>query len=152
MIEKAIYIHYGDDKFRAPNPICNCNYFTKPYGGLWASKKGDELGWKSWCEREEFRLDTFDQSFEFTLKDWAKVLVLENEDQLDALPKLGDYIKGSRWLHCHLDFEKLAQEFDAIELADIDKLYWALYGWDCNSILIMNPDIVEVIREGDHAL
>ena len=34
--------------------------------------------------------------------------------------------------------------YDAIEVIDIGKFYWALYGWDCNSILIMNPDIVEV--------
>ena len=45
---------------------------------------------------------------------------------------------------CCLDFEKLSKDYDAIEVIDIGKFYWALYGWDCNSILIMNPDIVEV--------
>lgn len=41
--------------------------------------------------------------------------------------------------------------YDGIELhiseetTDLDKydeLYFALYGWDCDSILIMNPDVV----------
>ena len=153
MIKKPVYIHYGDGQFRTPNPIRNINYFTKPHGGLWASRKDDELGWKDWCEREEFRLDSFDQSFEFTLRDSARVLTLDNLDQLDNLPTINDeqfpYNKGNTFSSCYLDFEKIKQEYDAIELVDIWKFYWALYGWDCNSILIMNPDIVEVIREGD---
>lgn len=42
------------------------------------------------------------------------------------------------------DFEKmLADGIDAVEI-EIDELYYALYGWDCDSILIMNPDIVVV--------
>ena len=45
------------------------------------------------------------------------------------------------------DFEKmLADGWDAIELhlSECGELYWALYGWDCDCILVMNPDIVEV--------
>ena len=47
------------------------------------------------------------------------------------------------------DFEKmLADGWDAIEfrLSEDSELYWALYGWDCDSILVMNPDVVEEIR------
>ena len=55
---------------------------------------------------------------------------------------------------CCLDFELLTYEYDAIELhlsednsrGDfMECLYWVLYGWDCDSILIMNPDVVEVL-------
>ena len=137
----TVYVHYGDDTFREPNPIKNRNLFTKPYGGLWASREGDPEGWKSWCEAEEFRLDMFDQSFRFTLKPGTKVLELSHEDQLASLPQTclcfgGDY---------HLDFEELAKEYDAIEVTDIGCLYFPLYGWDCNSILIMNPEVVEIL-------
>lgn len=103
MIKKPVYIHYGDDLFRTPNPIRNIDLFTKPHGGLWASRKDDEFGWKDWCEMEEFRLDEFDRSFEFSLKDSARILVLENLDQLDNLPKTNDtrfpYKKGDGQVH-----------------------------------------------------
>lgn len=151
---KTVYIHYGHDEFVHPDPIRNRDYFTKPKGGLWASRKDDEFGWKDWCEREDFRLDSFDRSFEFTLKDSANVLVLNNRDQLDFLPqiKYGEryrYHKDDWSSECYLNFEKLSKEYDAIDIPDISPFYWALYGWDCNSILIMNPDIVEVIERKD---
>ena len=36
---------------------------------------------------------------------------------------------------------ELKKEYDAIEIV-IDKLYWDLYGWDCDSILILNKEVV----------
>ena len=45
---------------------------------------------------------------------------------------------------CFLDFEKLSKSYDVIEVnisADRD-LYWELYGWDCDSILVMNPSVI----------
>ena len=149
--EKPVYIHYGHNKFRVPDPIKNVGFFTKPEGGLWASRKGDEIGWKNWCENEEFHLNKLDQSFELTLKDSANILVLKDREQLDYLPGLnydGYFYNKYEWTSgCFLDFEKLSKEYDAIELVNIGQFYWALYGWDCNSILITNPDIVEVIDE-----
>jgi len=142
---KPIYIHYGHDEFLAPDPIVNRDYFTKPRGGLWASRKYGTRTWVDWCRREEFRLDTLYTSFQFVLDDKARVLNLYNEDQLDSLPRLNDYRKEDEFAECHLDFEELKKQYDAVEVIDIANLYWRLYGWDCNSILIMNPKIVEVI-------
>ena len=148
MGSEVVYIHYGDDEFRTPKPVQNKECpFTKPYGGFWASRKDDPEGWKAWCENEEFLLDTFNRHFLFKLKDGARVLELNHKDQLDSLPKMYLWTKYNDWSECALDFEKLAQDYDAIEVTDIGQLYWPLYGWDCNSILIMNPDIVEVIEE-----
>lgn len=55
-----------------------------------------------------------------------------------------------------LDFEELAKEYDGIEvlmseednldLAIGEGLYWELYGWDCDSLLVFNKDIVEVLE------
>jgi len=46
-----------------------------------------------------------------------------------------------------LDFEKLAGIYDAIDvsISNDPELHFALYGWDCDSILIMNPDIIQVL-------
>lgn len=142
-MDKIIYIHYGHDKFVEPDPIKNLICFSKPSGGLWASRKDGDFTWKEWCEAEEFHLDSFGTSFEFTVKENAKILELNNKEQLKYLPKIEGY--GSRLKECWLDFEKLEKSYDAIELTNIGSLYWELYGWDCNSILIMNPKIVEII-------
>ena len=148
MENKPVYIHYGDDTFRTPDPIQNSKYRNKPRGGLWASREDAEYGWKDWCIAEEFRLDTFDWSFKFRLKDGARVLVLSEKEQLDVLPNLNNFhSKDDPYMDCILDFEKLSRNWDAIELTNCWKFYWALYGWDCDSILIMNPDIVEIMEE-----
>ena len=151
MPDKQVYIHYGDYYFRTPQPIKNLEYFTKPRGGLWASRKNGELTWRDWCEAEEFRLDSLNESFEFTLKDDARILTLNDEEQLTDLPVLFRERYASDYSSIYLDFEKLKEQYDAIEVTNISNLYWKLYGWDCNSILIMNPDIVEVMEheEGD---
>lgn len=148
MTSDVIYVHYGDDQFRTPKPVRNKDLpFTKPCGGFWASRKDDPQGWKSWCEAEEFWLEKLERHFLFRLKDGAKVLELSQKDQLDGLPQMAIWKKDDIYSDCRLDFELLALDYDAIEVTDIGQLYWPLYGWDCNSILIMNPDIVEVIEE-----
>ena len=48
----------------------------------------------------------------------------------------------------YLDFEAIALKYDAIEvnISNDWKLYDALYGWDCDSILVMNKKIIEICR------
>lgn len=81
-----------------------------------------------------------ENSFKFQLDEKAKVLRIKSVNDLEELPKAQD---GFGHIVI-LDFEKLAEQYDAIEVTigyDRD-LYYALYGWDCDSILIMNPDVV----------
>lgn len=68
----------------------------------------------------------------------AKVLYINSVDDLINLPKLEN--KYTDWTI--LDFEKIAEEYDAIEVNIDSSLYYALYTWDCDSILIMNPNII----------
>ena len=48
-----------------------------------------------------------------------------------------------------LDFEQLLKNgIDAVQLSLFIgnyELYYKLYGWDCDSILIMNPDIIKPV-------
>lgn len=49
-----------------------------------------------------------------------------------------------------LDFETLESSgVDAVEvnLSADRNLYYELYGWDCDSILIINPEIIVPIKE-----
>lgn len=139
------YIHYGatrydPGKFR---PIQNVWFFTKPYGGLWGSPVDAEYGWKEWNEEEHFRECREDNSFTFTLAPTARVLRISKRKDLAGLPRNESDMKESPYLPVCLDFEQLMRNgWDAVELENSRRLYWALYGWDCDSILVMNPDVV----------
>ena len=52
-------------------------------------------------------------------------------------------------INIFLDFEKLSKEYDAIEvnISECRDLYYSLCGWDCDSILIMNSDIIEEVKQ-----
>ena len=143
-MEKKKYIHYGHKEFSLDrfNPIVNCQYFSKPTGGLWASPVDADNGWKVWCEAENFRKCEIENSFTFTLRDDANVLYVDSKECLSDLPKQNTW--HDIW--CTLDFEKLMETYDAVELnlSAAPNLYFELYGWDCDSILILNPYVVEV--------
>ena len=48
-----------------------------------------------------------------------------------------------------LDFEKLARDYDAIEvlISNDYRLNTSLMGWDCDSIIVFNPNIIEEVKE-----
>lgn len=146
------YIHYGNTKFDPDlfRPIRN--EFVKPLGGMWASPVEAGYGWKDWNESSQCRECDEANSFRFTLKDGANVVHIYSVDDLKKLPQSK---KQRMWSSYMLDFEKmLEQGVDAIELhlseekehGPTDGLYFALYGWDCDSILIMNKDIIQMIE------
>lgn len=155
------YIHYGHKHFdrNAFVPIQNGKeVLPKPIGGLWASPADAKFGWKEWCESENFRECEKEDSFSFTLKKNAKVAHIFSNYDLNQLPQRSlDFISSfTSWVL--LDFEKMLQDgIDALELHlsasqnrdynDGNDLYFLLYGWDCDSILVMNPDIILPIEK-----
>ena len=150
-MEKPIYVHYGHKKFYKEmcGPIENIQLFTKPKGGFWASRIDAKFGWKDWCIDQEFRDIDENDAFRFRLKDDAKVLYINNTDILSTLPMARNKLPLLRDINIFLDFEKLSKEYDAIEvnISECHDLYYSLYGWDCDSILIMNPDIIEEVKQ-----
>lgn len=139
------YIHYGARKYKPELviPIKNIYRFTKPEGGIWASDINAKFGWKQWNKLENFKKCYKNNCFKFTIKDSAKILTINNVSQLKKLPKCKQEYDSSWEL---LDFEKLSLEYDAIEIiiSEDPKLYYAVYGWDCDSILIMNKEIINI--------
>ena len=137
------YIHYGATAFEPGKfkPIQNWGWI-KPKGGLWASPTDTENGWRDWCHMEQFRVCNDDNSFSFTLSEEARVLHLRRVADVDELPL--DPSVNMAMLRA-FDFEALrAQGCDAIEIhiSECPALYSAMYGWDMDSILIMNPDVI----------
>ena len=161
----VIYIHYGNSKFNKNKfvSVKNTIDFSKPeQGGLWASRINASWGFKKWYYEEvsRFKLkDYFNTFFKFKLNENSNVAYLHIHEDLFKLPKNEKAIIRSSYV---IDFEKCLQKgIDAIELCwygseyeDNDKdysintsLYNLLYGWDCDSILILNPDIIIQIEE-----
>lgn len=144
------YIHYGSDHFDLDefSPIRNVIFSNKPSGGLWASPCHSENNWYDYCKSLSFNLDRLDKCFTFTLKDNAKVLTIKIEKDLYELENDGfclDILSKMRYRHraFYPDFNKLCiAGYDAIAVYMTDTIYWNLYGWDVDSLLVLNPDCV----------
>lgn len=137
------YIHYGAKAFDPARckPIKNQRWI-KPIGGFWASPVNAETGWLQWCINEQFIDYEKDNFFTFKLSDFARVLHLRCVEDVHNLPK--DSSAYTMRLVAP-DFEALVRQgYDAMEIhiSECPSLYSAMYGWDVDSILIMNPDIV----------
>ena len=139
--------HFGADEYKPElfKPIKD-SHFVKPRGGLWTSPVGSNYGWKEWCEAEEFGDVTtwFDVEFVGTL------LVIDSLN--DAKTKLSWCEPRPGWSFPL--FEVLVVcGFDAIHLTERGQHETrfsrpSLYGWDCESVLIMNPEtITELARQ-----
>lgn len=151
-MQKPIYVHYGSTFFEPSRnfPISNRRNWSKPFGGLWASRQDATFGWKDWCEREEFRECDENNFFKFQLCDNSKVAIIHCMKDLDCLPTIGS--NCSIFWNKVIDFEEcVRQGYDEIELCwygseykdkKADDMYFGLYGWDCDSIVILNPSVV----------
>ena len=84
--------------------------------------------------------------FKFKLKDESKVYVIDSLLDLVKCPMTLEIVSDE----FSINFEKMAQKYDAIFLTEKGEAETrhskpTLYGWDCESIIIMNKDIIKVI-------
>ena len=147
------YIHYGSPAFypKAFVPITNFEVMNKPLGGLWASPVDAERGWHDWVKDNQFYPKRLEENFTFELSQNARVLELtpENVLHLPLQENAADWMiersEASPYgMIMGVDFEALAREWDVLEcsLSEYPSLYWSLYGWDCDCILVLNPEVV----------
>ena len=171
-MSRPVYIHYGAAKFDPTIgfPIKNRSFrdkdgwfdlITKPRGGLWASCIDATYGWKQWNEDERFMDCDPSNAFKFVIKEGFTVKFLRSIDDIKELPLLNDQtlsIKHILSTYC-IDFEKClecgidalelqwyGEEYEAFNKSD-DNMHHALYGWDCDSIIILNSEAVEQIGD-----
>lgn len=149
------YIHYGHTEFREKDfrSIKNEPHWNKPRGtGLWASPTESQYGWKDWCEAEKFGVCSVENAFAFQLSENAKVYVIDSVDDLVNVPHKITYPPEYLLRTQFIDFEKMSIDYDAIYLTWNGQCETRLsrpmdlYGWDCECILIMNPDVMEVLH------
>ena len=169
---RIVYIHYGSDHFLPEMfiPIRNGDWRPKPADntGLWASRDGDEWGWESWCRNNHFQLHALKHFFRFKLAEGSNIITLTDPEQLISLPKVHPWApKDYSWMDtvepgktpsieqlesfyapnwCYLDYEKLSADgVDAIELRNSGAFRDCLDTWDCDCIVVMNPDVIEEV-------
>lgn len=134
------YIHYGSTKFSQERwvDIKNQNWI-KPKGGLWASRVNSSYGWKEWNDTSNYAPCIITNSFTFRIRGCSPILVINSLNVLRELYEQGKakFMFNDVYV---LDFEKLKEEYDAIDfrLSECPSLYHAMYGWDCDSTLILN--------------
>lgn len=157
LIDRNEYIHYGHTVFDRNKfkPIKNHFYLPKPEGGFWASPVKTKWGWKDWCKAEKFCECDDKNAFHFTLRDHANICKINTCADAMKLPQLKQ--NNAEWsaiMHenkrSYPDFERMLSDgIDAIlfNMSNDHELYWTLYGWDCDSLLVLNPDVVSVISE-----
>lgn len=167
-MENPVYIHWGSKTFNTliGFPIENKYLSTKPKGGLWASRVGATYGWLSVHDNLINRKYESDNFFKFTLKESSTNCVIHSFSDLGSLPLSKDetgvfhiYPTKDNLMEYCIDFEEcLRMGIDAIELCwfgseweDVrkDALSYSLYCWDCDSIVVLNPNVVEVIDQNE---
>lgn len=145
-----LYIHYGSNQLfkekvtemkREPGSNMAIN---KPDFGLWGSPVDCEFGWKEWCESEDFHTDTLDSHFIFRVKEDANIFTVRRDIDVSAY-LCSPYLTP---LTC-IDFNKIMKEYDGMELIHGDNYsslhYSYFYSWDVDSIVVWNPDVIEVV-------
>ena len=165
IMQKTIYEHYfrgleSDFSKETFKPIKNIK-FVKPEGGFWASATNANYGWKQWCNDE---CESWAEGipFKFALKDDSKILYIHDIADIpvadyttvheivdtpfteDIKNQINADNNAFLLPRIHFDFEELSKKYDGIEIdaGSNPKLYYAFYGWDCDSICIFNPDII----------
>ena len=137
---------------------------NKPLGGLWSSTytpyKHHQSDWIEWCTWDMPEWIGRDNIL-LEIKDDARIYRINSEKDLTNLYSIypNNYPSAhTGYMGCFLDYEKIKKEFDIIWLTPLGQQetryhidmkgewndgirydrYLDLYGWDCESSLILN--------------
>ena len=120
----------------------------KPIGGLWFSEytPNEEFisNWQRWCIGEDFNvLNVVSDAIIFTLKKSARILSINSERDFF---KLRARYGLSEWeALCVLDWESIRKDYDVVYVSEdgICANYYNMYGWDIESGIVLNFDVIE---------
>ena len=129
----------------------NGNALNKPKGGLWASSFIDDRRISHWhyaCSDMELDKE-LNYGVKFNLKQDARVYVIDNEENaLEFFDKYNEIRYSSRL--SDIDWKKVREDYDAVYLTHnglretkFSFTAMTFCGWDCESIVILNFDIIE---------
>lgn len=151
--EHITYRHFGSKTFHPEyfGKIVNDPSRSKPYGGLWASRVDASHGWEEFCRCAHYQTKSLRKHFDFTLLPDANVYTIHSMKDLTALPMrenpnpavYGMYLPDfEKCVRLGIDAVELAWYGDEFRQAGSGPVGNALRSWDCDSIVILNPDII----------
>lgn len=135
---------------------------NKPKKALWGSPVDAEFGWRDWCEGEQWIPrngrdyedfeDYFTKSFKWTLKEGSKILTINKVEDLNGIYRAG-LMRPNQYRSVALDFYRILDAgYSAVELTDgcighmfVNSLESSFNSWDCESIVVLDPNKVELV-------
>lgn len=152
----TVYIHYGDSEFK-PQYVGKDDEHSVLFSkmpGLWGSPVDAKYGWKDWCIREGLKNFSETIWFKFKLKPEAEVLHVYKERDILPYVKIPNHLDnkiGGISMYGILKRDELKRDYDAIELhlsQNPGDLHYTIFNtWDCDSIVVWNPDVIIPIYE-----
>ena len=145
-------IHYTPEKnFQLRDILIRNGYRgdglpCKPLGGLWTCPRATKDSWKKWCKGEYSPDPLSDHTSILLTIRTDTMLTISTEKDLQKLPTV---TLSPSFPMLWIDFESIVKRnIQSIHLTD--KGQWAtryshplsLYGWDCESVLILNKESV----------
>ena len=141
-------ITYGLGKIEKEKiePIKN-EVFIKPLGGLWTCPVNSTRSWKDWCIGNQIFLDKLKTSCEFEVKEDNLYRINSGQDFLDLYQRFPNLTWPQDKYIKLLDFEAISKVYSGIWLTpqgleDNSLFTTGFFGWDCETILILNNDIL----------
>lgn len=150
------YVTYLDskeefDKHLIYTDLSSRGSINKPKIAWWGSPVDAEYGWKEWCENNEYEFN-FDNPIYWTMKEGSKIYTIDFIDtESDPDNQLSQYIVDDGFGSCYLDYQRMKDDgIDAVELYNaaighlfISRIETMFNSWDCESIVVLNPDVIE---------
>ena len=154
--QNKTFIHFGTNNYNKEDfkKVKNSKYLAmknKPDGGFWGCEYTPNSeyrsSWEEYVNDIEWDDMILEKFIKFKIIDNARVLVINNEKDLNELEKkyaLKSYQFRDFCNHEVLDYEKISKDYDAIYLTE-DGFYdnqEKMESWCIESLCVFNPNIV----------
>lgn len=135
--------HFDKRKFYGACASAN----NKPDGGFWTAPAGRIYGWYKWCVENEFKIEDLKQRAHMWVTGHG--LVINGRVDFEHYVNCG-YISYNVYGDLTLDWTTIRHrgEYDFVWVTEraLDECYNEFYGWDVESIVVLNPKCVKNIQ------
>lgn len=144
--------HYTDNRYWEPMSVTiDCTPFSiKPNGALYTSPVGSNHSWSAWCAENNYGKGSYRVEIEI---DPSRLFIVSGYDSMMRLP--WEVTEACKTLN-HINYSKLILDgFTGVWLTEHGEYITRLppgtrnlYGWDCETVAIMDTSIILKYRHG----